>query len=568
MTLIPGGGTEWADGQTNVIEKALSDGDFTVTASSTVPQGESIFDVSDQVKYTYESGNTDVATVDGGGKVTITGAGTAVITVTAVPKAAENANINGTSVTYTVQVGRYTPAIDLSGYDGSEGSRTYTASFTGRPIAGGAEGYEKAEFQGVQGIDPTGGLTYTFYTDAACETPLVNSEDGNIPIAVDVYYLKVTYDGADDPNYESAESEVITVHVTRASVGADAVQAEDYTGPYSGQTDVSLREQCPVTVEGFTEDQYTVQYAQSATEPAADAIAVWQETVIVKDVADSSSGTAGQGNHYWYMVTFADGNYEPVIGELQVTIAPKELTFTENDPAIRKTYDSTTAVPEGSLDGLGLSTGITGESFTVAVSGIYGDVNAGTGKAVTITYSLTESGSAQLGNYAAPGSSTPLSSTSNTVEQELNDGVIEKKEVAITGITATDKVYDGGTDVELEFANAEISELASGDSEATVQINIAAITGTVESAGVDEDKAVTITSTNPLTGSAAGNYTVTDYNEVTVTITAATPTLAFEGVEGNALSAPYTGQPIRPVSVLLSPIRVRSSAASATRALL
>ena len=187
-----------------------------------------------------------------------------------------------------------------------------------------------------------------------------------------------------------------------------------------------------MTVEGFAEDQYKVRYARSATEPAADAIDVWRDTVTVKDVADSSSATQGQGNHYWYMVTFTDGNYEPVIGELQVTIQPKELAFSNADPTISKIYDSTTDVLEGSLEGLGLDTEIAGESFTVEVSGIYGDVNAGTGKAVTITYTLTE-GTAKLGNYAAPGSSTPLSDADNTVEQKLDDGEIKQEKVTITG---------------------------------------------------------------------------------------------------------------------------------------
>ena len=146
---------------------------------------------------------------------------------------------------------------------------------------------------------------------------------------------------------------------------------------------------------------------------------------------------------YWYKVTAQ--NYAPMVGEeaVTITINPATLTITRTVTPT-KTYDGTVDATN-QVTGYSAS-GVDGETIEITnVSASYDDANAGTGKTITITYTLSTK--ANLGNYKY-GSAT-LSGTNATVTETVTK--IDETQVGIAPaeITVTikdqQKVYDGVT---------------------------------------------------------------------------------------------------------------------------
>lgn len=517
VTLTPEEGMNWDLGcdvpGRYQMTAGLKDGGFTVRASSTVPQEGGAFDVSDQVDYSHQSDNPSVAQADSTGRVTIKGAGRAVVTVTASPKDQEHSNIVGSTASYILIVEKASPTIDTSAY--AEGK--FEAPYTGDPI----EGYAKAGLSGVAGIDPVGELTYTFYSDPSCTQEVSNGGGAskNIPVGAGAYYLKVSYAG--DQNYLPASSAVVSVRVTKAGLD-DRVSVEDYSESYDGRQH-SLKEQ-QVTVEGFSSDEYRVRYAGSATQPDAGDSSLWVEDVAVKNVADST----GESTRYWYMVTILDGNYEPVIGEIRVDITPCELNVEHVPESFEKEYDATTDVTTPLAD---ISvTGVDGEDIMVSPIAFYDDKNIGGGKQVTLKLSLEGSGIV-WGNYSYK--NIPLTQGSLTLTEKT--GIITEREIVVTGgIAAQNRVYDAtrvvtltGKPVTGSFAPADVEANAVSFRE------ISSETGTVADADVGDGKTVTVsaeTLRSLLDGDASANYTIrTDYTGATVDIDVRPVYLLFPG---------------------------------------
>ena len=465
------------------------------------------------------------------GVVTIHKAGTATITVTA----AETPNVGAASVDYTVTVKKAEPTVN-TGLEGDE----LTVAYTGKAI----EGYDKATPTAnvVEGADqPFGDITYTFYTDSGCsdENKVTNGggKDGNIPIAVGTYYMKATYSG--DENYLPAESEPVTVTVTKAQLTVDA---EGYEGTYNG------KEHPAITIDSVTGngtqltegEGYTVKYATTNTEAAPGEDAgddVWKGTLTVKDVADSSSGS----QYYWYMVT-AD-NYNPAIGKVEVEITPAPLTVAGEPASYKKEYDGDNTVTDG-LTGITVTAeNVPDVTISVAATGTYADKNAGEEKDVTLTLSLSGTDGTEIkwGNYSYGG--TALTEGKITLIK-TDAGTITPKEITVTGISAENRVYDGTKVVQLAGTPGTTDFLADDS------VNLKEIStekGTVESADVETDKTVTVaaaTLKGLLTGEDAKNYTVTQAYTTTVNITKRPVTLQFpNGNDGTTeMTAPYSPQ--------------------------
>lgn len=467
----------------------------------------------DEPVISYEvKGELDVVSVDSGsGMVTIKQAGEATITVTA----AETANVGAASVEYTVTVKKAKPTVNT----GLEGDKL-TVAYTGNPITD--TEYNKATTTAdvvAEAKQPTGKITYTFYTDESCETEVADAggTDGNIPIAVGTYYMKLTYDG--DTNYESAELKGVPVTVTKAQLTVDA---EGYTGTYNGS------EHKAITVNSVTgndtqlaEGNYTVKYAKTTEEeaPAATAENVWKDALSVKDVADSSSDTL----YYWYMVQDTAGNYEPKIEQVNVSITPAALNLNNVPDSYSKTYDGKTNITEDLS--ITVTTG-TSDAITVSnATGTYDNENAGKDKTVTLT--LTLSGTEiKWDNYSYNGAAP----TDGKITLTKDDaGTINPKEITVTGISAVDRVYDGTKVVQLtgEPETTEGSFIVEDD------VSFSAIsnqTGTVTDAKAEDGKTVTVaaeTLKGLLTGEDAENYTVTQEYPTTVDITPRPVTLQF-----------------------------------------
>ncbi len=138
----------------------------------------------------------------------------------------------------------------------------------------------------------------------------------------------------------------------------------------------------------------------------------------------------------------------------------------------------------------------------ITVTGMASGTNAG-----TYTSNLQVSGAA-LNNY-----NTPTITNANLV--------ISPKPLTISGQTANNKTYDGTTDTVLSSTNAILVGAVAND---PVYLNTNGAYGTFASANVANGIAVTIDG-NVLSGTSAGNYTLTQPTGVTANITPATLTV-------------------------------------------
>jgi autotransporter-associated beta strand protein len=94
-----------------------------------------------------------------------------------------------------------------------------------------------------------------------------------------------------------------------------------------------------------------------------------------------------------------------------------------------------------------------------------------------------------------------------------NDYVVDAKAITISGITASDKVYNGNTTATIDLTNTIFTGLVDGDN-----VTISA-TGTFSDKNVGTDKTVTLVETNG--GTDVGNYTITAQGTTTADITKA-----------------------------------------------
>lgn len=520
------------------VTKTLGVAPFSVTGKGYVGANET------SAKISYESSDDAIASVDANtGKVTLHKAtGETPVTITVKAAADDSGNYGAATATYTLKVNKATPTIDVTGYE--EGK--FETPYTGSAITG----YDKATLTGAGNgaVKPDGDLVYTFYTDADCKNKVEGGggTDSNVPIAVDTYYLKISYGG--DSNYTAATPQVIPVTVTQAQVGD--VTVTDYNAAYDGKPH-SLNAQ-EITVADFEEGEYTVKYAQSATQPAANAGGdVWKDDITVKNVSDSTSETT----RYWYMVTINDGNHAPKIGEIQVTITPAPLKVENVPSTFTKTYDGTDSVTE-LLTSITV-TGVGEENETISVTnitGTYDDESAGGNKNVTIELTLRGT-NIIWGNYQFGGK--PLTGGKITVTK-TGEGEITPKEITVTGISATNRVYDGTEIVTLTGEQPKTKDMVKDDDLTLTLVENAtgtvqdSTTGANDAANVGTGKAVTVSTTViTLGGDDAGNYKVTAVKYtadtgITVNITKRPVTLEFVGIDGEqrVITKPYTGQPV------------------------
>ncbi|UJJ30659.1 YDG domain-containing protein [Halopseudomonas maritima] len=160
-----------------------------------------------------------------------------------------------------------------------------------------------------------------------------------------------------------------------------------------------------------------------------------------------------------------------------------------NAVAQNKTYDGTTdADVVADLSGV-----ISGDDLQLAVSGAFGDKNAGTGKTVTVNGALS---GADAGNYT-------LSGAANATAD------ITAKVIDLINAVAQNKTYDGTTDADV---TADLSGVISGDD---LQL---AVSGAFDDKNAGTGKNVTVSGV--LSGADAGNYTLSGAANATADITA------------------------------------------------
>ena len=172
-------------------------------------------------------------------------------------------------------------------------------------------------------------------------------------------------------------------------------------------------------------------------------------------------------------------------------ISPKPVTVSGSDvTADNKTYDGTTdATVSGTF---AFDAGMIIGSDVVSISGATGtfaDKNVGTGKTVTIS-GITLSGD-DAGNYVLD--------TENQTPIIASADIAAKTVTVTSGITASNKTYDGTTDATVSGSSAVISGKVTGD-----VLRVSA-RGSFSNKSAGTGKTVTISSIS-LTGSDKGNY--------------------------------------------------------------
>src|SRR5208282_1334172 len=176
-----------------------------------------------------------------------------------------------------------------------------------------------------------------------------------------------------------------------------------------------------------------------------------------------------------------------------------------------KTYDGTTTATHNTT-GAALTGVVSGDSSKVSLVtssavGTFASASVGTGITVTVS-GLSLSGTA-AGNYQLP---TP---------QQTSTANITALTLGVSGITAGNKVYDGGTTATLNTTGAALSGVLSGDTGKVSLVTSGAV-GTFASASVGTGITVTVSGLS-LSGTAAGNYQLpTPQQTSTANITALT----------------------------------------------
>src|ERR1043166_7708680 len=182
-----------------------------------------------------------------------------------------------------------------------------------------------------------------------------------------------------------------------------------------------------------------------------------------------------------------------------------------NVSANNKVYDRTTTA---TLSGTAALSGVI-SGDTVALGGTpsasFADKSVGTNKPVTVT-GYTISG-ADAGNYLL---SQPAGLTAN----------ITRAGLTVTGITASDRVYDATTNATLNTAGAALVGVVSGDS---VTLNTASATGSFASKTAGTNKTVTISGLT-ISGADSINYQL---SQPSTTASISTKGLTITGLTAN-----------------------------------
>jgi len=369
----------------------------------------------------------------------------------------------GTGKTVTVS------GLTLGGDDAGNYSLTQpttTADITAKTLTVTATGVNKV-YDGATTATVTlsddcieGDTITTSYTGAAFE-------DKNVGTGKTVNISGISISGDDAANYSLAGiTAATTADITVRSI---TVTAATDSKTYDGTTSSSGT---PTTTSGSLVSGDNV---------------TWTQTFDNKNVGTNKTltpaGTVSDGNSgNNYSVTYTPVTNGTIMAKALTVngITADDIVYSGNTTATLNTDNATLVGAVGS-DNVTLNTG--------SATAVFADKNVGTGKTVTIS-ELAISGD-DVANYSL----TQPTVTAN----------ITQKELTVTGITASNKVYDGNTTATLNTSSATLVGAITGDN---VTLEVSSVTGTFADANVGTGKTVTI-SVLTLSGDDAGNYSLT-----------------------------------------------------------
>ncbi len=539
---------------------AKKDNTLTVEASSyEVTYGAESFNLGANAEngtVTYESSNAAVATVDDSGNVTITGAGSATITLSI----AASDNYNAASTTVTVKVNPATPGITLTAK-----SETYT----GKAIA-----IDTAAVTLVNGetYDETvnGEITYTYYTDEDCtiltgssgETASGAVSEGAAPVNAGTYYVKASI--AANGNYTAATSEVVTLKITAAKLTVTAADktitygdaAPAYTVTYDGfvtgedKSDLggTLEFTCAykqysdkgtyaITPSGYTSSNYDITYVAGTltVDPKAIMVTIADQSSIYGDAietltAEVTSGSIVNDDTDVYSLSTTASKTAPV-GSYDITGMTENtnyrITFVNEANAYTITTRELTVavvVADKAYDGTNTATissatlnNIANDDSVTLVNGtaIFDSVNVGTDIAISFTDFTLSGDEAVLANYTI---TQPIGVTASITVATLAaaDFMVTQLDGDTTVTLGTDEAVDisfTGSEIKPSVDVAADSIVTADDYEVEYGTNTAVGSGS---------GTVTITGKGNFTGTLVYTFNIIDQEVPTGTITIGT----------------------------------------------
>lgn len=401
----------------STVSKTLGDKPFTVTGKGYVGENPTPSNI------TYESSDSDTATVDEDGKVTLKKATAEGNSVTITVTAAGSDNYGQATATYTITVGKGTPTVTVQMPDGGSADSTYPYTGNALEITATVTGADDA----VQPVVENN-ISLKFYKDhnGTKGEEILNGQ----PTEIGTYWVEAVYAG--DDNYNEAASQAEKFTISPAALG---VQATGYNDTYDGEEHAPA---ASITVKGvdgeISSDEYTVSYAKKTegqeSAPAAGS-EEWKTNFQVKDVADSGE--------YWVKVVINnDASYNPYVSDEPITVKinPKPLTVSKTVTPT-KVYDGTT---KANVEIGTIATNIEGETVEAdLVSAEYNSADVKNANTITITYKLTAEGAAKLANYSLDGKAV----TGDEMSETVKDGVAITPASITVAISDQTSVYDG-----------------------------------------------------------------------------------------------------------------------------
>ncbi|WP_354296007.1 YDG domain-containing protein [Sphingomonas sp. 1185] len=314
--------------------------------------------------------------------------------------------------------------------------------------------------------------------------------------------------GADIGNYVLASgAPTATATITPASLVITGVSAANKI--YDGTTAADL--------SGGT---ITVFGGDAVTLSTANAVGTFANKNVGTGKAVTASGYAISGTDA--------GNYALVQPTgLTADITARTLNLSGSFTAQNKVYDATTTASINT-SGLSLSNAVAGDDVQLSLTGATGSFankNVGNGKVVTLSTAGSLTG-ADAGNYTFTASAP--TTTANITPASL----------MVTGVSVVDKVYDAATTATL--TGGAVSPLGSD----VVTLVTTGVTSNFADKNAGSGKAVTV-SGYTISGTDAGNYTLTQPSGLTGTITAKSltigaPSIAFKAYDGTTAAGTLT----------------------------
>ena len=419
------------------------------------------------------------------GSYTVTDDGT--VTVQYKVKGADDSTYTETAPTnagdYTVKVTK------AAGTNYDEASATKDFTISRKPVTVSGIAASDKDYDGKA----TATLVYTnavftgkLESDTLSVTATGTFEDENVDTDKTVNITNLTLGGASKDNYTlAAEGQQST---TTASISPKEVTVT--IQPKSSAYGAAIVE-LTATDNGIVDGDTDV-YALATSATSSSPVGTYDIT--------------GEGKSANYDFTFENGP-----GAYTITAAPQSATVTMEG----WTYGDT---PKGPV--------VTGNAENGAVTYRYKVKDGG-----YLTEKPTDAGSYTV--------EATIAATTNYQETVVPaDFTIAKKELTVTGLTATDRTYDGTKNVTL--TGGTLSGIIGSD-DVSADMPTA---GTMDDANAGENKSVDF-GTITLTGTKAGNYTLTQPT-VTVNISKADPNVGEVSYSGDTI---YTSTPLNSITL-------------------